>query len=465
MNVAERILYHSTNRNLDQAPGIVPFKGKVSFREALLQGQAPDEGLFMPDRIPALKPEEIRGLKGRPYTDAAMLVGWAFLRDEIGKKELRRIVEDAYDYDVPLEPVTGRKYVMRLDQGPTASFKDFAARMMARLMSHFRDPGSRLNILVATSGDTGSAVGDAYRGVPGIAVTILYPRGEVSGRQKKQLDTIGQNVQAISVEGKFDDCQDLVKQAFADPGLAGLNLTSANSINFGRILPQIVYYIYAYAQLAESGEEIVYSVPSGNFGDALGCEYARRMGLPVHTLVMPTNENDEFPRFLETGVYAKISPSRACLSNAMNVGHPSNLARFFDLYGGTVDRGGRVWKRPDREEMQRRIASVSVSDEETRRTIRRVYDSWGVVLEPHGAVGWKGIETWLARHGDFPLCVSLETAHPAKFPEEVREILGIDPELPPSMRDLDARTGEPHEMSGRYGDFNEYLRKRLRGKD
>ncbi|HOI74453.1 MAG TPA: threonine synthase [Syntrophales bacterium] len=463
--MAERILYYSTNRNLDQAPGIVPFKGKVSFREALLQGQAPDEGLFMPDRIPALKPEEIRALKGRPYTEAALLVGWAFLRDEIGKDELRRIVKDAYDYEVPLEPITDRKYVMRLDRGPTASFKDFAARMMARLMSHFRDPGSRLNILVATSGDTGSAVGDAYRGVPGIAVTILYPRGEVSGRQKKQLDTIGQNVQAVSVEGKFDDCQDLVKQAFADPGLMGMNLTSANSINFGRILPQIVYYVYACAQLAEPGEEIVYSVPSGNFGDALGCEYARRMGLPVRALVMPTNENDEFPRFLETGVYAKISPSRACLSNAMNVGHPSNLARFFDLYGGTVDRGGRVWKRPDRDEMQRRIFSVSVSDDETRRTIRRVYDTFRVVLEPHGAVGWKGLETWLERHGDFPLCVSLETAHPAKFPEEVRAILGIDPELPPSMRDLDSRTGEPHEMSGRYEDFSEYLRKRLRGKD
>lgn len=463
--MADSILYYSTNRDLGEAAGIVPFKGKVSFREALLLGQAPDEGLFMPDRIPSLRPEEILALKNRPYTEAALLVGWSFLQGEIGKDALRRIVEDAYDYDVPLEPVTGRKFLMRLDRGPTASFKDFAARMMARLMSHFRDTGSRLNILVATSGDTGSAVGDAYRGVPGIAVTILYPRDEVSGRQKKQLDTIGQNVQAVSVEGKFDDCQDLVKQAFADPELAGLNLTSANSINFGRILPQIVYYVYAYARLAEPGEEIVFSVPSGNFGDALGCEYARRMGLPVRTLVMPTNENDEFPRFLETGLYAKISPSRACLSNAMNVGHPSNLARFFDLYGGTVDRGGRVWKRPDREEMQRRIFSVSVSDEETRRTIRRVYDAYKVVLEPHGAVGWKGLEAWLTRHGDFPLCVSLETAHPAKFPEEVQAILGIDPELPPSMRDLDGRTGEPRELAGTYKEFSGYLKKSLRGKD
>ncbi len=463
--MAKKILYYSTNRNLDKAPGIVPFREKVSFREALLQGQAPDEGLFMPERIPALRPEEIMALKGRPYAEAAFRVGWAFLEGEIDREALQRIVADAYDYEVPLEPVTGRKYVMRLDRGPTASFKDFAARMMARLMSHFRDPGSRLNILVATSGDTGSAVGDAYRGVPGIAVTILYPRGEVSGRQKKQLDTIGQNVQAVSVAGKFDDCQDLVKQAFADPALRGLNLTSANSINFGRILPQIVYYMYACAQLAEPGEEIVFSVPSGNFGDALGCEYARRMGLPVRTLVMPTNENDEFPRFLDTGVYAKLSPSRACLSNAMNVGHPSNLARFFDLYGGTVDRNGRVWKCPDREEMRRRIFSVSVSDEETRRTIRRVYDAYKVVLEPHGAVGWRGLEAWLEKNGDFPLCVSLETAHPAKFPEEVQAALGIDPELPPSMRDLDRREGEPHEMVGDYEVFRGYLRERLRGRD
>ncbi len=190
-------------------------------------------------------------------------------------------------------------------------------------------------------------MGDAFRGVEGIDVTILYPRDEVSGRQKKQLDTIGQNVQAVSVDGKFDDCQNLVKQAFSDPAFADFNLTSANSINFGRILPQIIYYVYAWAQLSRETEPAVFSVPSGNFGDALGCEYARRMGLPVEKLIMPTNENDEFPRFLETGVYEKLSPSRACLSNAMNVGHPSNLARFFDLYGGTVDRTGFVHRAPD----------------------------------------------------------------------------------------------------------------------
>ncbi len=232
--------------------------------------------------------------------------------------------------------------------------------------------------------------------------------------------------------GKFDDCQDLVKQAFSDPAFADFNLTSANSINFGRILPQIVYYVYAWAQLARDAEPAVFSVPSGNFGDALGCEYARRMGLPVERLVMPTNENDEFPRFLETGVYEKVSPSKACLSNAMNVGHPSNLARFFDLYGGTVDRNGVVHRMPDVAEMRKRIYSVSISDRETKKTIKRVYDQYKVLLEPHGAVGWRGLEVYLELFGDTPLCVSLETAHPAKFPDEIRELLAIEPDLPQS---------------------------------
>jgi threonine synthase len=378
---------------------------------------------------------------------------------------LKQVVEDSYNYDVPLERVFDRMYVMRLDQGPTASFKDFAARMMARLMSRLRDRGKRLNVLVATSGDTGSAVGEAFKGVEGISVWILYPRNEVSGMQKKQLDSIGDNVHALSMDGKFDDCQNLVKQAFSDPGLAQLNLTSANSINFGRIMPQSIYYVYAYAQLAAKGEEIVFSVPSGNFGNALGCEYARRMGLPVRMLVMPTNENDEFPNYLRTGVYKKVSPSRACLSNAMNVGHPSNLARFFDLYGGTVDRMGAVHVYPDIKEMRRRIFSISISDEETKKTIRRVYEQYNLLLEPHGAVGWKGLEHYLeACCGpiDDP-CVSLETAHPAKFPDEIIELLGIKPEVPQSMKDLDQRTGEPVELPADYNRLRAFLLDTLKG--
>ena len=461
------IRYYSTNRRLEGVAGLTPFLGLVSFRDALIQGQAPDEGLFMPDSIPALGLGDILACKGKPYAETACLVAEAFLKDELPREEIRQVVEDSYNFNVPLERVCYRMFVMRLDQGPTASFKDFAARMMARLMSRMRDRGKRLNVLVATSGDTGSAVGEAFKGVEGIGVYILYPRGEVSGMQKKQLDTIGENVLALSVDGKFDDCQNLVKQAFSDPGLGQLNLTSANSINFGRIMPQSIYYVYAYAQLANPGEEIVFSVPSGNFGNALGCEYARRMGLPVRMLVMPTNENDEFPNYLRTGVYEKVSPSRACLSNAMNVGHPSNLARFFELYGGTVDRTGVVHAYPDLAEMRKRIFSVSVSDEETKKTIRRVYEQHRVLLEPHGAVGWRGLELYLeACCGPIAEpCVCLETAHPAKFPDEIIGLLGMTPEVPQSMRDLEKRTGEPVELPADYGRLRAFLLDTLKGTD
>ena len=452
-----RILYCSTNRNLDDISGSVPFRGKVTFREALLQGQAPDEGLYMPDSIPRISCEDIISLKDKPYAEAAMLVTGAFLGDEIDAGILRKIIEDSYPFTIPLQKVFDRKYIMRLDRGPTASFKDFAARMMARLMGHFRDRDKRLNVLVATSGDTGSAVGEAFKGVEGIDVNILYPRDEVSERQKRQLDTIGGNVRPLSIDGKFDDCQDLVKQAFSDPSLEYLNFTSANSINFGRILPQMVYYFYAYAQLCRNGESIVVSVPSGNFGNALGCEYARRMGLPVKRLVMPTNENDEFPRFLRDGVYEKLSPSLACLSNAMNVGHPSNLARFFELYDGTVDRTGKVRAYPDIEAIRKNIYSVSISDKETKKCIKKTYERYGVILEPHGAVGWRGLEIYLEQYGDFPLCVSLETAHPAKFPDEIVELLGITPEVPDSMKGIDERKGKPLELPADYKIFKEYL--------
>jgi threonine synthase len=459
------IRYYSTNRNLKNVVGISPFSGSVSFKEALLAGQAPDEGLFMPDSIPRLLPADIQNLKGEPYWRTALLVARAFLSDEFSAEILDNVARDAYNFSVPLEEVCPRVYLMRLDQGPTASFKDFAARMMARLMSNCRPQGERINILVATSGDTGSAVGEAFKGVAGIDVVILYPEKEVSPRQKKQLDTIGQNVRSLSVDGKFDDCQNLVKQAFADKELAKFNLSSANSINFGRILPQIVYYIYAYAQLAKDGEEIIFSVPSGNFGDALGCEYARRMGLPVAKLVMPTNENDEFPVFLETGNYKKVSPSRACISNAMNVGHPSNLARFFELYGGTVDRAGYVHRYPDLEKMREQIYSVSISDKLTRQTIKKVYASYKVILEPHGAVGWAGLEAYLQKTADKKLAVCLETAHPAKFPEEIQNLLGLKLVVPQSLKDIEGRTGSAINMTKKFADFKKYLHANLKIKE
>ena len=459
------IRYYSTNRNLKNVAGIIPFTGSVSFKEALLAGQAPDEGLFVPDSIPQLSLKDIQNLKGKPYRETALLVAKAFLADEFSTEVLAKVVKDAYNYPVPLEEVYPHAYVMRLDQGPTASFKDFAARMMARLMSHCRPQGERLNILVATSGDTGSAVGEAFQSVAGIDVTILYPASEVSLRQKKQLDTIGGNIQALSVQGKFDDCQNLVKQAFSDPVLAKFNLTSANSINFGRILPQMIYYVYAYAHLAAPGEQIVFSVPSGNFGNALGCEYARRMGIPVAKLVMPTNANDEFPSYLKTGTYRKVTPSRACISNAMNVGHPSNLARFFELYGGNVDRIGYVHRYPDIEEMRQHIFSVSITDNETRQTIKNIYERYRIVLEQHGAVGWAGLEKYFSTISQKLLAVSLETAHPAKFPEEIEKLLGFTPELPASMKGIDQRQGGAVAMTNNYANFKNYLQNNFKIKE
>lgn len=456
------IQYYSTNSFGEGIGGIKPFKKLVSFKEALLQGQAPDEGLYMPEKTRRLPKGILNGKFGRlSYAETALAVTWAFLEKEIPKPLLKRIIEDAYDFPTPIEHVKGLRYVMRLDQGKTASFKDYAARLMARLMSALRDSGERLNVLVATSGDTGSAVGEAFKGVDGINVVIFYPRHEVSQRQKKQLDTIGENVKAVSVAGKFDDCQDLVKTAFSDPDLAHLNLTSANSISFGRIMPQIIYYVYAYLQLALDGEDIVFSVPSGNFGDALGCEYARRMGLPVSMLITATNGNDEFPKFMETGIYQPKKPSMNCLSNAMNVGHPSNLARFFDLYGGTVDRYGQVHKMPDIDRMRKNIFAVSVSDQETEDAIVGAYQDYGVILEQHGAVGWVGLERYLEYAKmylpDPPLSVCVETAHPAKFPDMITKLLGITPELPANLRDIDSRTGEPDYLDNDYKLFKQYL--------
>ena len=336
-------MYHSTNRSIASG-GPSP---SVTFRDALFMGLAPYGGLFMPDTIPVFSEEDLAKLRGKSYPEIAGAVLGKFLHADVDSSALDAIVGATFDFDVPIERLDERTSLMRLDRGPTASFKDFAARFMARMMSHLRPDDQDITVLVATSGDTGSAVGEAYRGLDGFRVVILYPEHEVSPGQKQQLESIGDNVRTASVDAKFDRCQELVKRAFTDPDLEGLNLTSANSINIGRLLPQIVYYAYAWLEVANDDESIVFSVPSGNFGNSLGCEFARRMGVPIERIIIAVNENDEFPVFLDTGGYKKIDPSRVCLSNAMNVGNPSNLARFFDLYGGVLTRDGVVESRPD----------------------------------------------------------------------------------------------------------------------
>lgn len=445
----EPILYHSTN---GQAP-------PVGLRGALLGGQAPDRGLYMPDRFPHLTPEALASFGEKPYPEIAFDILWGFAEGSIDPALLRELCEDAYDFPVPLEKVHDRVHVLRLDQGPTASFKDFAARMMARLIGHFiREEGSQLTILTATSGDTGSAVASAFHGVEGIRVVVLFPIGEVSDRQRKQMTTLGDNIRTIAVEGKFDDCQAMVKRAFADGDLAGLNLSSANSINIGRLLPQSVYYAYAWSRVARAEEPVVFVTPSGNFGNMMGAVFASRMGVPVRRLVVPVNENDEFPVFLRTGDYRKIEPSLACLSNAMNVGHPSNLARLVEVFGGRLDETGKVHRLPDMEAMRRELFSTSVSDEETRAAIREAWERHRLLLEPHGAVGWKGFLDYVAAEPlDGHPAVVVETAHPAKFPEEIEKNLGIAPEAPEPLARLDDLAEDYDHLPADYEKFKTYL--------
>lgn len=445
-------LYYSTNRNTPE----------VDLAQALLQGQAGDKGLFMPVEVPPIGVDLLEGARDMSYPELAARILEPYARGVFDHDTLSAICHDAYDFEVPLEEVDGRSHVMRLDRGPTASFKDFAARFMGRALGRLvRERGGDLLILTATSGDTGSAVAHAFLGVEGIKVLVLFPRQEVSDRQRKQMTTLGDNVATISVEGKFDDCQALVKRAFADPDLASFNLSSANSINIGRLLPQSVYYVYSASRLADiaGGEKVIFSVPSGNFGDLMGGVLAFKSGLPVSRFVVATNSNDEVPRFVRSGEYAKIDPSRVCISNAMNVGHPSNLARLVALYGGRMDETGKLHEAPDMEAIRRDFFAVSISDDETRATIGRVYRDHGVTLEPHGAVGWAGLTTYLDENEEARglTAISLETAHPAKFPEEVTAITGAEPAIPPSLEGLDGRQESFGSMEVDYDEFKAHL--------
>ncbi|MBD3350315.1 MAG: threonine synthase, partial [Candidatus Lokiarchaeota archaeon] len=351
---------------------------KTNIRDAILTGQAPDKGLYMPSNIPKLTDEELDSLRDKNYSEIAKIVTGKLLQEYVPEAVLIRLCDDAYDFEIPIEKVFDHNYLMRLDKGPTASFKDFAARLMARLMNYFLEQqGRRLLILTATSGDTGGAVSDAFYRQGNVDMVVLYPKDEISERQRKQMTTLGENVTAIGIDGKFDDCQAMVKGAFADPDLKSLNLSSANSINFARLLPQTVYYFYAYMKLTSTNNQrVIFSVPSGNFGDLMGGLIAYNMGLPVLKFIAAVNENDEFPKFLKTGEYQKISPSKNCLSSAMNVGHPSNLARLIDLYGGQMDELGNLNKKPDMKLLRKDIASISVSDEITKKTIKEVYETY-----------------------------------------------------------------------------------------
>jgi threonine synthase len=451
----DSIKYYSTNR---KAP-------EVSFGEALLKGLAPDGGLYVPDIIPSLGKEDIESLFSLDYPHVAYRILNSFLSGEIESKKLLELCLDAYNFDIPVEKIFDRTYILRLDQGPTLSFKDFAARMMARLMSYYISIENRhFTILTATSGDTGSAVANAFYGIKNIDVIVLFPAKEITGYQRKQMTTLNKNIKAVAINGKFDDCQRLVKKAFLDVSLSECCLTSANSINIGRLLPQSVYYFYSWSRIAANTDDsVIFSVPSGNYGNLMGGILARNMGLPVKKFIISANENDEVPKYLQSGIYNIIDPSINCISSAMNVGHPSNMARIIALYGGMMNREGEITESPDFSNMIRDFAGFSITDEETRKTIAAFYKNYGRIIEPHGAVAWRGMEMFREKAGasetDSTIYISLETAHPSKFRDEIVKILGISPDIPVQLSRIENIEENFTELENDYSELSNFILK------
>lgn len=433
--------YYSTNK---QAPS-------ATLEEAVVKGLAADKGLYMPESIASLDKAIIADMKNLSFQEIAYTVAQAYFGEDMEADVLRQIVEDTLSFDTPVVQVKDNLYSLELFHGPTLAFKDVGARFMARLLGYFiRKEGTReVNVLVATSGDTGSAVANGFLGVPGIHVYVLYPKGKVSPIQECQFTTLGQNITALEIDGTFDDCQSLVKAAFMDETLnRHLALTSANSINVARFLPQSFYYFHAYAQLDKLGKagELVVSVPSGNFGNITAGLFAYWMGLPVKRFIAANNRNDVFLEYLTTGVYTP-RPSIATIANAMDVGDPSNFARIQDLFG-------KQYPHPH-EAIRQLISGYRFTDEEIAATMQEVYRETGYLLDPHGACGYQGlIENHLssAETGIF-----LETAHPAKFKSTVDRILDTDIEIPAKLRAFMQGTKQSIELGKTFEEFKSYL--------
>ena len=441
----EKMDFYSTNLKAE----------KVNVKDAILKGLAEDKGLYMPEFIPEFLPGELESLENAGYPEIAFAVMKKFLEGFVSDEELKQVCEEAYNFPVPIEKLEENTFIIHLDRGPTAAFKDFAARSMARIMQIFLKHENRnLLILTATSGDTGSAVANAFHGCENIKLVVLFPEKEVTERQRKLMTTLGGNITAIAVDGKFDDCQALVKDAFVDPDLEPFNLSSANSINFARLMPQIVYYFYACFKV---GKDINICVPSGNFGNLMGGLIAKKMGAPISKFIVAVNENDEVAKFFKTQIYEKIVPSINCLSNAMNVGHPSNLSRLVAMYGGIMDEQGIFLKMPEMEKIYADMAAYSVTDEETKLEIKSIYERFGVIVEPHGAVGLRAMEMYRAETGDETHVVCIETAAPAKFPEVIREVISVDPPMPETMKEAMVKEEVYEKMEYDYEKFKSFL--------
>src|SRR5688572_14537133 len=415
----------------------------ITFVDALFAGTAPDGGLYMPERFDPLPAGAVDALRGASVVEVATRVGGHLLRDEISLTQLEPLVRDALDFPVPLVQVAERVWALELFHGPTLAFKDVGARVQARLLHHFTD-GTPLTILVATSGDTGSAVAQAFHRVPDTRVFVLYPAGKVSDVQEAQMASMGDNVQAISVAGTFDDCQRLVKQAFADDELRRhVWLTPANSINLGRLLPQVFYYFLLSAVGGEQGP--VVAVPSGNFGDLTAGLIAKRLGLHVRQFVAATNVNDAVPRYLDTGLYDPKASVRT-VANAMDVGAPSNFERMQWIYGG------------DLEALRRDVTGFAYPDARVVAEIGRVYREHAYLLDPHGAIGWLAVNDMLRMAGGDATGVFLATAHPAKFREVVEPAIGQAVPLPPALAAAITRPRFSKPLSADYEDLRTLLR-------
>lgn len=420
----------------------------VNFKEALFKGLPDDNGLYMPTEIPKLDQDFIDNIEKYSFQEIAFEITRKLIGDEIPSEDLKDIIDDAVNFEAPVVKVTDDIHVLELYHGPSLAFKDFGARFMSRVMSYFlKKEASEINILVATSGDTGSAVAQGFLGMPGINVTILYPEGKVSINQEKQLTTLGQNITALEVKGVFDDCQSLVKQAFLDSELTSkLNLSSANSINIARLVPQSFYYAWAYAQTKHLGREIAFCTPSGNFGNICGGLIAYKMGIPVDFFVAATNVNDIVPEYLKTSVFTP-KPSTATISNAMDVGNPSNFPRVVALMDDSYEKAKST------------ISGKSYTDDETKACLKRVFDETGYEMCPHTAVGYLGMEDVQKEKGTATLGIVLSTAHPSKFNDIVDDIIGKEVKLPSRLIDIIDKEKVSIPMSTSFEDFKAYLLK------
>lgn len=429
------MFYYSLNK---QSP-------KVDFREATIRGQAPDKGLYFPEVIPLLPNDFVSEINSYSKIEVALQIIQPYVGDSIPQKELRRIVEETIDFPFPLVKITEKIYSLELYHGPTLAFKDVGARFMSRCLGYFVQHNTKkVTVLVATSGDTGGAVANGFYGVDGVDVVILYPTGKVSSIQELQLTTLGKNITALEINGRFDDCQQMVKQAFADADLnKQMFLTSANSINVARWLPQQFYYFFAYQQWPDKDHPPVISVPSGNFGNICAGILAHESGLPVKQFIAACNANDIVPVYLQKGEYAPRQ-AVATLSNAMDVGNPSNFVRVLEIF------------RQEFETIKGSLSSYSISDEETRETVSNVLNNHKYLLDPHGAVAYLALERHLNGHANEKGFI-LETAHPVKFPDTVESITGRKIEIPKSVKYLLNKKKESIQMEADYEQLKDYL--------